>query len=106
MVIVMVYGMVCYNISLNVGGLQNFVFFLETLKELPIMGTIAFLIEFYVIGKLSRKLAFRLVNPKTDKPIFLVLAISSIIVCFMCPIMSLVETSLLGQRSISTLFAR
>lgn len=40
MVIVIVYGMVCYNISLNVWGLQIFAF-LETLKELPIMGTIA-----------------------------------------------------------------
>lgn len=105
MVIVMVYGMVCYNISLNVGGLQNFVF-LEALKELPIMGTAAFLLEFFVIGKLSQKLAFRLIDPKKEKPIFIVLAISSIIVCLMCPIMSLIGTSLLGNGSISTLFAR
>ena len=105
MVIVMVYGMVCYNISLNVRGLQNFVF-LEALKELPIMGTAAFLLEFFVIGKLSQKLAFRLIDPKKEKPIFIVLAISSIIVCLMCPIMSLIGTSLLGNGSISTLFAR
>ena len=105
MVIVMVYGMVCYNISLNVGGLQNFVF-LEALKELPIMGTAAFLLEFFVIGKLSQKLAFRLIDPKKEKPIFIVLAISSIIIYLMCPIMSLIGASLLGNGSISTLFAR
>ena len=88
--------MVCYNVSLNVGGMQNFVF-LEAFKELPIMGTIAFLVEFLIIGKLAQKLAFRLVNPKEDKPIFVVLAISSMIVCLMCPIMSFIGCLLFGQ---------
>ena len=27
MAFVMVYAMICYNISLNVGGMQNFIFF-------------------------------------------------------------------------------
>ncbi len=105
MVILMVYGMVCYNVSLNVGGMQNFVF-LEAIKELPIMGTIAFLLEFLIIGKLAQKLAFRLVNPKEDKPIFVVLAISSMIVCLMCPIMSFIGCLLFGQVTIDTFIAR
>ncbi|HIT22718.1 MAG TPA: DUF2798 domain-containing protein [Candidatus Scybalousia intestinigallinarum] len=105
MVILMVYGMVCYNVSLNVGGMQNFVF-LEAFKELPIMGTIAFLLEFLIIGKLAQKLAFRLVNPKEDKPIFVVLAISSMIVCLMCPIMSFIGCLLFGQVTIDTFIAR
>ena len=37
MVCVMVYGMVCYNIALDVGGMQNFIF-AAALSELPIMG--------------------------------------------------------------------
>ena len=105
MVILMVYGMVCYNVSLNVGGMQNFVF-LEAFKELPIMGTIAFLLEFLIIGKLAQKLAFRLVNPKEDKPIFVVLAISSMIVCLMCPIMSFIGCLLFGLVTIDTFIAR
>lgn len=105
MVIVMVYGMVCYNTAINVGGMQNFIF-LDALKELPIMGTIAFLLEFFWIGKLSQKLAFRLVNPKKDKPIFVTIAISSIIVCFMCPIMSFFGCLLFGHATVETFFAR
>lgn len=87
MVIVMVYAMVCYNIAINIGGLTNEVF-LMALGELPIMGIIAFVLEFFLIGRLAQKLAFRLVNPKEDKQIFIILAISSMIVCLMCPIMS------------------
>ena len=33
------------------------------------MGAIAFILEFFFIGKLSQKLAFRLVDPRKDKPI-------------------------------------
>lgn len=105
MVIVMVYGMVCYNISQNIGGLQNFVF-LEALKELPIMGTIAFLLEFFLIGKIAQKLAFRFMDPQKDKPLFVTIAISSMIVCLMCPIMSLLGTIFFGQGELSTLFVR
>lgn len=92
MVIVMVYAMVFYNI-LSMEGPSNQAFLLA-LKELPIMGTIAFLLEFFLIGKIAQKLAFRLVNPKEDKPIFITIAISCIIVAFMCPTMSLIGSLL------------
>ena len=42
MVFAMVYAMVCYNVTLNVGGMQNFVF-AAALHELPIMCPLAFL---------------------------------------------------------------
>ena len=61
MVIVMVYAMVCYNISTNMGGLSNEVF-LMALKELLIMGVIAFILEFFLIGKLAQKIALKLLN--------------------------------------------
>ena len=93
MAFVMVYAMVCYNIAWNVGGMQNRVFVIA-LEEIVIMWPVAFFLEFFVVEHLSQKLAFRLVTPGRDKPIFILLAISSMIVCLMCPIMSLIATIL------------
>jgi hypothetical protein len=87
MVIIMVYGMVCYNIAINIGEMNNQVFVMA-LGEMPIMGTLAFLLEFFFIGNLSKKIAFRLVNSKEDKPIFVIIVMSAVIVCLMCPVMS------------------
>ena len=89
----MVYAMICYNISLNIGGMANHVF-LDAFHELVIMGPVAFILDFFLYGSLSKKLAFRIVNPAEDKPIMIILAISSITVCLMCPSMSLVATLL------------
>lgn len=90
---VMVYAMICYNISLNTGGMKNEVFLLA-FHELIIMWPLAFVLEMFVVEKLSHKLAFRIVTPGKDKPIFITLAISSFIVCLMCPMMSLAATIL------------
>ena len=92
MAFVMVYGMVCYNIAIEKGGMTNSIF-LIAFHEMPIMWPIAFILEFFIVEKLSKKLAFRIVSPK-DKPIFILLAISSMIVCLMCPIMSFIATLL------------
>ena len=78
MVIVMVYFMICYNISMDMGGLTPAVFLLA-LEELPIMAAIAFVLEFVV-------------NPATDKPMVIILAISAMTVCCMCPVMSFIAT--------------
>lgn len=43
MVFVMVYAMICYNISLNIGGMTNAVF-LMAFHELVIMGPAAFIL--------------------------------------------------------------
>lgn len=93
MVFVMVYAMICYNISLNIGGMANHVF-LDAFHELVIMGPVAFILDFFLYGSLSKRLAFRIVNPAEDKPIMIILAISSITVCLMCPSMSLAATLL------------
>ena len=93
MAFVMVYAMICYNISLNTGGMKNEVFLLA-FHELIIMWPLAFVLEMFVVEKLSHKLAFRIVTPGKDKPIFITLAISSFIVCLMCPMMSLAATIL------------
>ena len=47
-----------------------------------------------IAGPLAKKLAFRLVTPGEDKSIIVILAISAMTVCVMCPMMSLVATVL------------
>ena len=99
----MVYIMICYNICLNVGGMSNEVF-LMAFGELKIMWPVAFVLEFVFVDKLAHMLAFRIVTPQ-DRPIFITLAISSMIVCIMCPCMSLVATILFkkaGSNVIAT----
>mgnify|MGYP000953978306 CR=1 FL=1 len=101
----MVYVMICYNICLNVGGMSNEVF-LMAFGELKIMWPVAFLLEFFVVDKMAHALAFRIVTPK-DRQIVIVLAISAMIVCIMCPVMSLIATVLFknaGANVIATWF--
>ena len=93
MVIVMVYCMICYNISLNVGGLTNKVF-LSAFHELIIMGPVAFILDFFIVGKIAMKKAHKIINPEKENPFYLILAISFISVAFMCPLMSLAATIL------------
>lgn len=93
MAFAMVYGMICYNIALNRGGMTNEVFLLA-FHELIIMWPVAVILELFVVEKLSQKLAFGIVNPAEDKPVFVLLAICSMIVCLMCPMMSFVATLL------------
>ena len=93
MAFVMVYAMICYNIALSVGGMQNFVF-LAAFKEMLIMWPIATALELLFVGKLAQKLAFRFVTPGRDPMIMVILAISSMSVCLMCPLMSFAATLL------------
>ena len=92
MAFLMVYAMICYNISLNIGGMTNQVF-LMAVHEMIIMWPVAFLLEFFVVDNLAHKLAFRMVTPQ-DRPIVITLAISVMIICIMCPVMSLIATLL------------
>ena len=78
MVFFMVYAMICYNISLNIGGMSNEVF-LSAFHELVIMGPIAFILDFFIVSKLAFSK---------------ILAISVASVAFMCPLMSLAATIL------------
>ena len=93
MVFVMVYAMICYNISLNMGGMSNEVF-LAAFHELIIMGPIAFILDFFLVGPIAKKKAFMIVNPQKDNPFMIVLAISVLSIIGMCPLMSLAATLL------------
>ncbi len=99
MAFVMVYAMIIYNISLNVGGLQNFVF-LAAFKEMIIMWPIAVVLELLFVGKLAQILAFRFVTPGKDPMIMMILAISAMSVCLMCPLMSFAATLLFKNAGV------
>lgn len=83
-------------VSETIVGMSGEVFLLA-FHELIIMWPLAFVLEMFVVERLARKLAFRLVTPGQDRPIFITLAISSMIVCLMCPTMSLAATILFKE---------
>lgn len=97
MAAIMVYGMVVYNIALNTGTVDGTTF-IAALHELPIMVPVAFILEFFIVGRLARLLAFTVMKP-TDRPQFITYAISICICCIMCPVMSLVATILFKEPS-------
>lgn len=100
MAIIMVYGMIVYNVALATGGVKNITFLLA-LHELPIMAPIAFVLEFFLVEKLAVRLAFTFMRP-SDRPQFITYATSTMIVCIMCPVMSLIATLLFKEPSFGT----
>lgn len=103
MVCVMVYGMVCYNIALDVGGMQNFIF-AAALSELPIMGVIGFLLDTFLVGPTAMRIATGWFTPGKDKQVFLVAAISCLSAWMMCPLMSFFRHAVLQGQPQRELF--
>lgn len=95
MATVMVYGMIVYNVALNMGGISGETF-LAALHEMPIMVPAAFILEFFFVGKIAKKLAFTVMRPD-DRPQFITYSISICICCIMCPVMSLIATLLFKE---------
>jgi len=89
MVFFMVFCMTVYTISLNMGDLSYQSFFLA-IKEMWIEYVIVFILNFFVISKAALKLAFRIVSPGQDKPIFITLAIQAFTVCLTVPSITLI----------------
>jgi len=90
---VMVYGMEVYNTAIIHGGL-SYPLLILPLGEMLILSLIVVVIQMMAGEHLARRLAFRLVDPQTDRPILIILAMSVMTVCCMCPMMSLVATIL------------
>ena len=61
MAFLMVYAMICYNISLNIGGMSNQVF-LMAFGEMKIMWPVAFVLESFIVDNRAHKLALRIVT--------------------------------------------
>lgn len=91
MVFFMVYCMTAYSIALKMGGLTYNVFLLA-IKEMWIEYAIVFVLIFFIISKLAQKLAFRIVTPGVDKPIFIILSIQCFTVCLIVPTITLIVT--------------
>ena len=92
MATIMVYGMICYNIAIALGGMTNEISILA-LHEMIVMLPIAFVLEYFVVEKAALALAFRIVTPD-DRPLAIQLTITTMIVWLMCPLMSLIATIL------------
>lgn len=91
---VMVYGMVCYNISLNEGNFSNTTL-IKAFHELPIMIPVACILELAFVGALAKIVTFKkLVDPSKTQPFFITCCISACSVWMMCPLMSLAATFL------------
>lgn len=89
----MVYVMICYNIALNMGIMKNQIFLLA-FHEMIIMWPVAIIIELLIGERITMKLAKRIIAPVMENSIFIVLLISALTVCVMCPIMSLIAVIL------------
>lgn len=100
MAFVMVYGMICYNISIDRGACTNDVF-LIAFHELVFMWPIAIFLELFVVGRIAPKLAFSFMRP-TDRPELITFAVSFCICALMCPLMSLIATLLFKEPSVGT----
>lgn len=82
-----------YNIAISLGSMSNRVFILS-LRELPLELCFAFAIQYLFVNKITPKMAFRIVDPRIDKPIVIILAITCMNIVLMCPIMSFITTVL------------
>ena len=88
-VILMAYFMIVYNVAINsTEGLVNKTF-LIALKEFSLEGIIVFLLAFFIASPISKKLAFRIVNPKEDNKMLVILAIQTFTVLSMVGLMSI-----------------
>lgn len=92
-VAITVHLFVFYNLAIAMGGMSNQVF-IASRGVVAIEFVFAFLLEILVAGPLSEKLAFRVVNPRENKPFVVTTAIICATVGLMCPMMSFVATIL------------
>lgn len=91
MVFCMVYCMTVYTIALKFGALSYQVFFLA-IKEMWLEYILVFCLIFFLITNTAKKLAFRIIDPASSQPIYLVLAIQSFTVCQIVPLITLLAT--------------
>lgn len=87
MVVLMVYCMTVYNISLEMG--LSYGVFLIALKSMWVEAIIAFFAQRYIAGPVSKKLLPRILTPGQDKQIFILIAMAGFNVAIMAPFMTL-----------------
>ncbi|MEG0277606.1 MAG: DUF2798 domain-containing protein, partial [Coprobacillus sp.] len=57
----------------------------------------------FIIEKLAKIITFHLIDPKVERPLFIRLVLCSVIVCLMCPIMSLIATILFKNAGVEVI---
>lgn len=97
MAFIMVYAMICYNISLNLGGMNDQVF-LMAFGEMRIMWPVAVVLEMFVMEKPVMALTKRVVSEDSSFTVVLLVR-CALTVCLMCPTMSFVATLLFKDYS-------
>lgn len=91
MALIMVYGMEVYNAALRNGGLTQEAFVIP-IWEVVVMGLLVMVLEAVLAGPLARKIAFKIIDGKDAGRLTETLALSVVMVCLMCPLMSLSAT--------------
>ena len=87
--ILMAYCMIVYSIAINSKeGLINQTF-LIAIKEFPLEGIIVFILAYFIASPLAKKQAFKIVNPKEDNKMFIILSIQTFNVFIMVGLMSI-----------------
>lgn len=87
----MVYCMTVYTIALNYGSLSYQVFAMA-IKEMWLEYIVVFCLIFFLITNSAKRLAFRIINPASMQPIYMILAIQCFTVCQIVPIITLFAT--------------
>ncbi|MBD9219859.1 MAG: hypothetical protein EGQ35_06050 [Clostridiales bacterium] len=80
MVFAMVYCMTVYNVSLKMGGLSYMAFYLA-FKEMWLEYVVVYCLIFFIITNTAKRLTFRIIEPGSTQPIFMILAIQCFTVC-------------------------
>lgn len=93
MSIIMAVGIEFYNVARKMGGMSNGVF-LPALIEASYMCLFVYAISTICGNRVGKSIALRLVTPGKDNSFFVLLMISSCTVMFMCPVMSLIATTI------------
>lgn len=87
--ILMAYFMIVYNIAISSNdGLVNQTF-LIALKEFRIEVIIVFFLAYFIASPIAKKLAFRIVDPKKDNKMLIILSIQTFTVLVMVALMSI-----------------
>lgn len=91
MVFCMVFCMTVYTISMKFGGLSYSVFAVA-IQEMWVEYVVVFILIFFIITRIAQRLALRIITPRIDKPIFMILAVQSFTVSLIVPCITLFAT--------------
>ena len=87
--ILMAYLIIVYNVAISSNdGLVNQTF-LIALKEFRIEVIIVFFLAYFIASPIAKKLAFRIVDPKKDNKMLIILSIQTFTVLVMVALMSI-----------------